>query len=656
MLTIDGLVSGLDTTTIIDGLLQIQQQRVQALSARKAGILEEQTSFKGIEAGLVNLQSRLSALTRSRDSVFKSKLVSSSDESLAVAAASSDAVAGVYNLRINSLAKAHQLGSQGVSSADATITEGDFSLQIGNSPVTSITVDSSNNTLQGLADTINASDAGVNAFIINDGTGTDPYRLLLTSQTSGLSGAISVTNNLAASSGGAVQPDFTGVAIQEAANASVTIGSGAGALDVEFESNQVDGLIDGVTIDLVGADATKDITLTIGRDTETAVEAVDGFVESFNSLMEYIDNQVRYDAESDQASVLLGNRSATNIQDEVRSLVTGAVPGIGSVNRLSSLGITVSDSGRLVLDRTKLESALSAANADEDLTRLFALDGQSDNANVRFLFGSSRTLASSDPYTVEITQAAERATITGTNSLSSSIVIDSSNNEFTVTVDGKQSETLTLASGTYTQDALAAHFAATVNASEELANRSVTAVATGGKLVVTSASYGSASEVSVGSGTALATLGLTGSESDNGSDVVGRFYVDGQLETAKGSGQVLIGDSENTHTADLQLRVTLTPTQVQSGFTSDLTVTRGLASQLDSLISKLRDPINGRFTTENEQYNTQIESIEDSIARANELFESQKESLVRQFAALETSLSELQSASSFLAGQLAGVQ
>ena len=656
MLSIDGLVSGLDTTTIIDGLLQIQQQRVQQLSARKADILEEQTSFKGIEAGLVNLQSRLSALTRARDSAFKSKTVTSSDDSLAVAAASSDAVEGVYNLRINSLAKAHQIGSQGFSSPDATITEGEIAIQIGTSPVTSVTIDSSNNTLQGLADSINASDAGVNAFVINDGSTTDSYRLLLTSQTAGLSGSISVTNNLAASSGGATQPDFSGIAIQEAANASVTIGSGAGALDVEFESNQVDGLIDGVTIDLVGADANKDITLTIGRDTETAVEAVDGFVESFNSLMEYIDNQVRYDAETEQASVLLGNRSATGIQDEVRSLVTSSVPGLGSLNRLSSLGITVSDSGRLVLNQGQLEDALAEPNADEEITRLFALDARSDNANIRFLFGSSRTNASSDPYQVEITQAAERASITGTNVLAASILVDGTNNEFTVTIDGKESETLTMAAGTYTQDELAEHLQATINASEELANRSVTAVASGGQLVITSAAYGSASEVSIGSGTALATLGLTGSETDNGSDVVGRFYVNGQMESAKGTGQVLIGDADNENTADLQLRVTLTPSQVQSGLTSDLTVTRGLASQLDSLISKLRDPVNGRFTTENEQYNTRIESIEESITTANELFEAQRESLVRQFAALERNLSDLQSTSSFLAGQLAGFQ
>src|SRR5207237_8330846 len=68
----------------------------------------------------------------------------------------------------------------------------------------------SNDTLQGLADAINSSGAAVSASVINDGSGANalPYRLLLTARQTGTSNAVTITNNLGASGGGATRPIF----------------------------------------------------------------------------------------------------------------------------------------------------------------------------------------------------------------------------------------------------------------------------------------------------------------------------------------------------------------------------------------------------------------------------------------------------------------
>ncbi|MCA9153741.1 MAG: flagellar filament capping protein FliD, partial [Planctomycetales bacterium] len=292
MATIDGLATGLDTTTIIDGLVRIQQLQVDQLTARKNSILEEQTAFKGIESKMIDLRAQLGSLARSQNSVFSARSAVSSDEDALTVTAATGAAAGVYNLTMNSLAQAEQVASQGFASADSEISQGTFSLRVGRGKEVEITIDSSNNTLQGLADAINAAGGDVGASIVNDGsTGGTPYKLLLSSSKTGAANTITITNNLAA---GATQPDFTGTPVQAAADASVTLGSGAGALTVTHDTNQLDDLIGGVTLDLHQADAAKSISVTIARDTDTAVATVQRFVEAFNGLMGFIDDQVRF--------------------------------------------------------------------------------------------------------------------------------------------------------------------------------------------------------------------------------------------------------------------------------------------------------------------------------------------------------------------------
>src|SRR5262249_55011215 len=151
-----------------------------------------------------------------------------------------------------------------------------------------------------------------------------------------------------------------------------------------------------------------------------------------------------------------------------------------------------------------------------------ALAGSSTNGGVQFVTGGSKTKASATVYQVDVSQAATQGAITATNDLAASTVIDA-NNTFTITVDGATSGTITLAPGTYTRLGLAQAVQAQVNANSQLAGRRVAVSLSGDKLRITSANYGLASEVTIGTGTALAALGFTGAETGKGQDVVGRF-------------------------------------------------------------------------------------------------------------------------------------
>lgn len=662
MPTIDGLVSGIDTTTIIDGLLSIRKQQIDNLEFRKQSVLAQKTAFQGIEARLLSFRSTAGQLGRSQNSVFDSRTATVSNESFLAASATSRAAAGVYNLRVNSLARAHQVAAQGFADADSEITQGTIDIRVGAGAVTSFTIDGTNNTLQGLADAINSSTADVTASIIQDGSGgATPYRLLLTSKKTGASNEISITNNLAASSGGAVQPVFDfGNPVQAGTDASVSLGSGPGAITVTNSTNRISNLVDGVTIDLLKADPAQELSLTIKANTEASRAAVEDFVKSFNDLMTFIDQQVRYDAATDQAGLLLGNRSAIQVQDQIRRAVTDVVPGVGqAANRLSAIGISVTDKGHLQINSARLDDVLNgrvAGVTSQDVTRLFALSGQTTHPQVQFILGSSKTKTSTAPYEIDITQAAERATLTAGTPLADSILIDSSNKLFSLSIDGASLTDLALAEGTYTREELVQHLQSVINAAPGLTGRSVSVGLEGTSLRISSDAYGVASKVSIDGGTALAALGFAGGENAQGVDVAGTFIVNGQVESAVGRGRVLSGNADNANTADLQVRIALSPAQVVAGSEATVTVTRGVASRLDQLLGSMLDSVTGTIKQVDDRFDQTADDIQKSIDRQNARFEAAQESLIKQFTALESVLNQLQTTSSFVSSQLAGIR
>jgi flagellar hook-associated protein 2 len=355
----------------------------------------------------------------------------------------------------------------------------------------------------------------------------------------------------------------------------------------------------------------------------------------------------------------LGDRQILTIQQQLTTALTDIIAGANPLlNHLGALGISTDDNGKLAVDDSKLTSILSGSKNGvtlDDVRKLFTLSGNSPNAGVQFITGSTKTVASATPYTVHITQAAEKAALTATTALAASTIIDGTNNTFIVGVDGATSATLTLAAGTYTRQTLAQAVQAAINSDATLQGRSVSANLTGDALTITSNRYGNASNVTMSSGAALTALGFTAGASDQGVDVAGSYIVNGVPETAVGNGQFLLGDSGNSNTADLQTRITLTPAQVGSGVDADLTVSRGIASRLDTVLNKLFDPVNGRLKSIDDDFNTSIQDLNDQKAKQNELIQTRQASLEEQFTAMEQTLATLQSTSNFLALQTASL-
>lgn len=470
---------------------------------------------------------------------------------------------------------------------------------------------------------------------------------MLSATRTGAANAIAVTNNLTGGTGADIDP--TAKTIQAAADAQVTLGSGAGALTVSSASNQVNGLIPGVSLSLLRADPARPISLSASNDTTGAAKAVQDFVDAYNGVVGFLNDQSKDDAKTQSAGLLLGDRNAAALADDLAGAPTATIPGMAaSANRLSSVGLSFADDGKLVLDGGKLSQALSGQTGATvaDLKRLFGVSGTSDNPGVAFVLGTDRTRATAGTaYQVSVSAPATRAVATATNALSGAVTVSPPDTALMLKLNGLAAAGVTIDPGTYTPDALAALLQQKINAVPALAGNPVSVGLDGsGRLQITSPTYGSGSRVEFAGGGALAALGFTGSEPGAGTDVAGTFTAGGQTEAATGSGQVFSGNAGNRNTDGLQVRVTL-----PGPGTANVTVTQGLAGRLNQVLSKYLDASTGRLKSINDGYQKTYDDLDKTITRQNDVLQEKARQLQVQFAAMEAAVNNLKGLQSQLA-------
>ncbi len=197
---IDGLITGLDTLEIINKILSLDRRPIENLQIRIAELVNVRTAYETIEASLLAL--KIDAARLYREDRFLSFSAVSSDEDVITATACSSASKGLYTITVSQLAQNHQAASQEFSDTDTTtVGTGTLKLSIGSASPIEITVDSSNNTLDGVARAINDADAGISAVVVNTGGSTPAYKLLLSGSETGASEQIVIEENLTGGAG-----------------------------------------------------------------------------------------------------------------------------------------------------------------------------------------------------------------------------------------------------------------------------------------------------------------------------------------------------------------------------------------------------------------------------------------------------------------------
>jgi len=210
VISFGGLASGLDTGTIIAQLLAVRSQPMYRLQAQNDLYESQQKSVDILKGYCSELLATVQELDSGSD--FGAFTASSANESVFTATASSSAATGSHDITVNALANAQKSISQGFDSLSTLVGTGAVGIVI-DGVSTDITINSENNTLDGLRNAINTSGLAVHASIIYDGNETGGYRLVLTSSETGTDNAFTVLPNLS----GGTAPVFS--TIETASNA-----------------------------------------------------------------------------------------------------------------------------------------------------------------------------------------------------------------------------------------------------------------------------------------------------------------------------------------------------------------------------------------------------------------------------------------------------
>lgn len=362
-----GIGSGLDINGIVSKLMQVESQPLTDLQKKEASFQAKLSAFGSMKGALSALQS--AAQTLKNASTFTGNSASVSDSTVLSAAATSSAAAGSYSISVTQLAKFNALRSNvNYAAATDTFNTGTLSIALGGGTAVNVTIDSTNNTLAGIRDAINGANAGVSASIINDGT---TNRLVLTSQTSGSAGAITVAVTDSGAGGTNALSGLASASLvttQTADNANLTING----LAITRSSNTISDAINGLTLNLTNGTLANpgNTTVTVSKNTGAVTSAVNAFVKAYNDAVNGIKQLTAYDTANNKASVLTGDSTARSVQSQLSNLVSASVPGVaGGISRLADLGISVQRDGTLAVDSSKLSAAVS--DPTKDVAALF---------------------------------------------------------------------------------------------------------------------------------------------------------------------------------------------------------------------------------------------------------------------------------------------
>jgi flagellar hook-associated protein 2 len=648
-----GLGSGLDVTSIVTQLMQLERRPIALLDNKEVSFQAKLSAFGAFKGVLSSFQGAVRGLAEA--SRFTAVRSSSSDASVAAASGGSAASVGSYAIEVTKLAQAQKLAAAGQASSSAaigtgtltfdfgTITGGTFDAPTGKytgagftpsgSASKSVTIDAAHASLEGIRDAINAANIGVTASLVNDGSAS-PHRLLLSAANGGAPNAmrISVAGDAGLAALLAHNPAGTQALSQTVAaqNAELKIDG----LTISKPSNVVTDAIQGVTLSLAKVGTT---TVGVARDTAGVKSAIDGFVKAYNDLNKSLSDLTRFDSATRKASVLTGDGTVRSVLAQIRTVISSALSTAGGgLTTLTDIGIAFQVDGTLKLDAAKLDKAL--ADPTKDVATLFAAVGKPSDPLVRFSSATQDTRNGS--YALALTQIATQGQAVGSQAAGLTITAGV-NDALDVSIDGIAAQ-VTLTAGTYTAATLVSELQAKLNGATALASAGVkiTATQSAGVLTVTSDRYGATSKVGITGGNAAAGLFGTAVSTD-GTDVAGTIGG----TTATGSGQTLSAVSGDPR------GLAVTVTGGTTGERGTIAYARGIAYELDKLV--------GRMLEDNGAVDSRIDGLDASIKDIGKRREALEARMVliekrfrTQFSALDTLISSMNQTSAFLQQQL----
>lgn len=432
--------------------------------------------------------------------------------------------------------------------------------------------------------------------------------------------------------------DFGGTTTDIGRTIELTKGADATiALDgrtLTSRTNTFTDAVAGVSLTVQAAEPGAVVDLTVSRDEDAALKAAKDLVDAYNAVVAFAEK------ETAASGRLPFNGSLRSSLSSLKSPLLADVVGLPAgapYNRGSLVGLTVDRYGKLALDEAAFRQALSTDR--EGVTKLFATGATTSSPELSFILAGDRTAAGS--HAVVITRAATQSAFTATSSLVR-YTDDGTPDTMTLRddVSGKSTD-VRLADGDTISTVIGK-----LNAAFQSDGLGLVASEVAGSLRIAHKSHGAVGSFTVsyaaGGTDASAQLGFAAGTYANGADVQGT--IGGQAAT--GLGQDL--------TDPTGLIVRYTGTSDTASLTLDYVLGLGgaLAAQADAITDDT-----GGFVKLREDASATTQAM---LARRQDdiqvRLDRKRESLVRQFTAMEAAMSRIQSQGAWLGQQIAALQ
>lgn len=341
---VDGLVSGLETTSLIASLMALEKQPQDRLKAKLASVNTTISTYQTLNSRVATLRDAVTGLSTATG--WQAMKATASSTSVSVSATGT-AVPGSLSFTVDRLASAHSLVSAtGVASTSVVVAAPNSTISIAKGGGTAVDINVGTGTLADVVTAINAANAGVTASAMQVSPGN--YRLQIASVTTGSAGELTVDGTALTGVLGALGT------LSSATDAKLTVGSGPNAIEVTSSTNTFADLMAGVTLTVNKADPATTITMTVAPDSGTLADKVSKIVDGINGVFSYIKLQGAYNVETRTGGPLLGDPIARQLEAQLyRELqATGT--------DLKGVGLTLTKEGFLSFDKAAFTAAYEA--------------------------------------------------------------------------------------------------------------------------------------------------------------------------------------------------------------------------------------------------------------------------------------------------------
>ncbi|SHO55686.1 flagellar filament capping protein FliD [Vibrio quintilis] len=350
--------STVDAASMAKNLATYDVQAFQTLYKKQESTYQSQLTALGkVQTALNDFRSAVKSMNSSTSSVVNNAATSSSESNF-TATASSSALAGDYQIFVEQVATANQVSASMPSTltADTEIpATGTLDLTVGSNTMTLdlSTIDSDGDGKTTMAELVkainNSSDnPGVSATLVRSNGQT---HFMLSSTETGAANTISVSASGTGESW--FESAFSSLnQITEAKDAVIWLGAQNSGLKLTNSSNTFSNVIDGVSVTVNKAQTSGDssLSLKVGADDDATKTQVNKFIEAYNTLMTTLNKYGKSSSDDSERGVLANDPTLRSIKSQVNRVVRQTFDG----KHLSDIGITISRTGEMELDATKL--------------------------------------------------------------------------------------------------------------------------------------------------------------------------------------------------------------------------------------------------------------------------------------------------------------